>query len=342
MDRETTAPLSEVRWKKRLQVVGAAKELLDVVRAGGLPVVVLVAEDAGVVTDLLDDAAHGLLLLGLAGDGSAVGVTARGPANLGDELALGGSLGADLGGLLELLHSEVTGLGGGLATVEVGLDLGGEDVDDVAERATVLLPSGDGLGGGDGGSEAGGGPLGLDGSDVRGEGTGVSAVARDILVADNEHGDAVLGGAADDGLQLLVGTLGAGGSCGIEEDAVDDLHAVLLRSRDDVLENTAVGAVDTDGNVAEAGDLANVGGNLRLGLAVTALGVGGVGDGPLLAIGLVPGTRAVRGGAGLAGLGGRSSSVAGWLGRRGSSVAGRLGWDVASRRRRRRGHRDVG
>lgn len=306
-----------------LQVIRAAKVLLDVVRAGSLPRVVLVAEDASVGSDLLDDAAHGLLLLLLAGHGRLVGRPAGRPANLGDELALGGGAGAHLGGLLELVGGEVTGLGGSLAAVEEGLDLRGEDVDVLAPRAAVLLPGGDGLGGGDGRSETGGGPLLLDVGEVAGEGTGVAAVAGDVLVTDDHHGDAVLGGALDDVLELLVGTLGTGGGGGVEEDAVDDLEAVLRAGGDDVLEDTAVGAVDTDGGVTKTSDLANVLLNLGLGLAVTSGGVGGVGDSPLVTVGLVPGASAVRRGAGLAGLGLRGSGLGGSCGR-GSMVAGSL------------------
>lgn len=335
----------------RLQVVCTAKVLLNIVGARSLPVVVLVAEDASVITNLIDDAAHSFLLLSLSWDSSVVGRATSWPTNLGDELALGSSLRADLGSLLKLVVSELTGLGGSLSTVKEGLDLSSKDIDDIAPSASVLLPSSDGLGSGDGSGETSGAELGADSGNVGSERTSISTVAGDVFVTNDQHGSAVFGCLLDNVLELLIGALGARGTSGVEEDAVDDLEVVLLARRDDVLENTAVGAVHTDSSVAETRDLANVDLDLGLRLAVTAGRVRGVSDGPLVAIGLVPGASTIGRSAGLAGLGfgdnlggrwWRSSVVAGngLLGRLrrrldrdrgGRGRRGRLG-NVASRR----------
>jgi len=273
-----------------LQRIGAAKVLLDVPGARGLPGVGLVAEDAGMVTDLLNDAVQGLLLLGLTGDGLAVGGSLGRPPNLRDELAPGSGFGAHFGSLLELLVGKFTGLGSSLATVEVWLDLSGKDVDDIAESRTILLPGCDSLGGGhgDGGRETSAVELLLYVLDIAREGASVATVAGDVLVADDEHGHGILGGVLDDVLELLIGTLGVRAVASVEEDAVDDVESMLLAGGDNVLENAAVGTVDTDGGVAEVGDLADVVLHFSFGLAVSTLGVGSVGDGPLIAVGLVP------------------------------------------------------
>lgn len=325
----------------RLQVVRTAKVLLDVVRTGSLPVVVLVAEDASMVTDLFDDGAHGLLLLLLSGDSSVVGRTTSWPTDLGDEFTLGSSLGADLGSLLKLVNGKLAGLRSSLSTIEEGLDLSGKDIDDVAPCASVLFPGSNGFGSGDRSVEASGAELGTDSGNVGSESASITTVTGDVLVTDDEHRDTVLGCLGDNVVQLVVGTLGTGGAVGVKEDAVDDLEAVLLACRNDVLKNTAVGAVHTDSGVAESRDLANINLDLGLGLAVTAGRVGGVGDGPLVAIGLVPGTRAIRRSAGLAGLGLRGNMGGRCRGSRvvaGNLLGGlrrRLDGHIGGRRRRR-------
>jgi hypothetical protein len=265
--------------------------LLDVQVAGVLPRVVLEAEQARLGTDLVHDLLHGLLLLGGASDGLAVGVAGAGPTDLGNELALGGGLGAHLGGLLELLGGEVAGHLGGDRGGEVRVDLYGEDVDVVAQSGALLLPGADGLGGGDGDvlGEAGALKSLTDVVDVGSELGGSAVVVEHALVADDDHGDAVLGGVALDVVELVVGVLGEGtlatAAAGLEEDTVDDLQTVFLAGGNDVLEDTAVSAVRADGGETKIGNLLDIRLDVGLGLAVATGGIGSVGHSPLVAVG---------------------------------------------------------
>ena len=265
--------------------------LLDVQVAGVLPGVVLEAEQARLGTDLLHDLLHSHLLLGRTSDSLAVGIAAAGPADLGNELALGGGLGAHLGGLLELLGGEVTGHLGGDRGGEVGVDLHGEDVDVVAQSGALLLPGADGLGGGDGDvlGEAGALESLTDVVDVGSELGGSAVVVEHALVADDNHGDAVLGGVALDVVELVVGVLGEGSlataATALEEDTVDDLQTVLLAGGNDVLEDTAVGAVGADGGETKIGNHLDIRLDVGRSLAVAIGGIGSVGHSPLVAVG---------------------------------------------------------
>lgn len=274
-----------------LQDISAAEVLLNTEVTGVLPVVVLEREQASLGADLLLDLLDGNLLVLGASDGSAVAVSTLGPADLGDVGTLLSSLGAHLGGLGELLSSKVTSHLGGDGRGEVWVDLDGEDVDVVAERGALLLPGADGLGGGDGNvrGEAAALELLADVVDVRGELAGLAVVVEHALVANDDHGDVVLGCLVLDVLELSVGVAGEGtlatGTATLKEDTVDDLEAVLLALRNDILEDTAVGAVRTDGGEAHLGDLLDVILDITSGLALAVLGIGSVGHGPLVAVG---------------------------------------------------------
>jgi hypothetical protein len=279
--------------------VAAAKVLLDVQGTRGLPGVVLVREDASLVTNRRLDLCDSNLLGLRAGNSKTVGVTGAGPSDLGDVGTLLGGLGADLGGLSELLDGEVTSHVGGDGAGEVGVDLASEDVDVVAESGTVLLPGADGLGGGNGNvlGETSALESLADVVDVAAEGGGVGVAVEDGLVTDDDHGDTLLGGVALDGLELLVGVVGEGslatGTATLEEDAVDDLEAVFLALGNNRLENTAVGAVGADGGEAHLGDVLDILLDLVGSLALAVGGIGSVGHGPLVAVGDDAATGAV-------------------------------------------------
>ena len=268
--------------------IDTAKVLLNTIGASGLPGVVLEGEDASLLTDSLLNLLHsGTLSIG-ASDSLAVGLTLGRPADLTNVGTTGGSLGADLGGLLELLGGKVTGHVGADGLGEVGLDLADEDVDVGAEGGTLGLPDVDGLGGGDGdsGGEASATELVADVVDVRSELLRLAVTVEHALVADNDHGDAVLRSLVLDVVELLVGVLGeAALLASLEEDTVDDLESVLLALRNNVLEDTAVGVVDADSGEAETSNLLDVRSNLTSFLALAGLCVGSVGDGPLVAVG---------------------------------------------------------
>jgi hypothetical protein len=272
--------------------VSAAKELLNAKVARVLPVIVLEGEQAGLGANLGLDLLDSNLLVLRASDGHAVAVTTLGPSNLSDVGTLGSGTGADLGGLSELLSGKVTSHLGGDGGSEVRVDLDGEDVNVVAESGALLLPGADGLGGGDGnvGGETAALELLADVVNVGSKLVGCAVVVEHALVADNDHGDAVLGSLVLDVLELGVGVLGEGtlaaGAAALKEDAVDDLQAVLLALRNHVLEDTAVGAVRADGGEAHAGDLLDIRADLASGLAVAIGGIGSVGDSPLVTVGL--------------------------------------------------------
>lgn len=279
--------------------VSAAKVLLNAELTRVLPCVILEGEEAGLSTNLVHDLLHGDLLVLRAGNGSTVGVTALGPADLSDVLALGGSTGADLGGLLELLGSEVTSLLSGDGGGKVRVDLDGEDVDVVAESSAHRLPGTDGLSGGDGnvGWETAVTELLADIVDVGTEISSVAVAVEHALVTNNDHGDGVLGGVVLDVLELGVGVVGEGSlATSLEEDAVDDLQAILLALGNDVLEDAAVGAVRTDGGEAHLGDLLDVALDLITALALAVLSIGSVGNGPLVSVGHDATTGAVAAG----------------------------------------------
>jgi hypothetical protein len=297
-----------------------------------LPGVVLVREDARLSTNSLLDLLDSNLLVLRAGNSLAVGVTRAGPSDLGDVGTLLSGAGADLCGLGELLNSKLTGLVGGDSAGEVRVDLAGEDVDVVAKSGAVLLPGADGLGGGDGNvlGETGALERLADVVDVATESRCVAVAVKDALVADDDHGDAVLGRTVLDGVELLVGVGGerslAAGTTALEEDAVDDLEAVLLALGNNGLEDTAVGAVGADRGEAHLGDVLDVGLDLVGSLAVAVLSIGSVGHGPLVAVGDDVATGAVAaGGLGLVSrLGAAGSRLGGvgghrllWLGRSG-------------------------
>ena len=265
--------------------------LLNIKGTRVLPRVILEAEETRLSTNLLHNLLHSLLLLGNTSNCLAVVVTGARPANLGNVLALGCGLGAHLGGLVELLRGKVAGHVGRDGRSEVRVHLHSEDVDMVAQRGALLLPGADGLGGGD--SDVLGEASALerlaDVVDVRGQLGGRAVVVEHALVADDDHGDTVLRCVVLDVVELVVGVLGerslAAAAAGLKENAVDDLQVVLLAGRNDVLEDTAVGAVGTDGGEAKVRDLLDVRFDIGFSLAVAVRGVGSVGHGPLIAIG---------------------------------------------------------
>lgn len=273
-----------------VQGVGAAKVPLDIQATGILPAIILEGEEASLGANLLNDLLHSNLLLSLAGNGLAVTSTSARPSDLSDVLALGSSAGADLGGLLELLSSEVTSLLSRDRCGEVGVHLDSEDINVVAEGGTLLFPGADGFGGSDGDvrREISAAELLTNVVDVGGKLGGCAVVVEHALVTNNDHGDAVLGCVGLDVLKLVIGIAREGSPAAaattLEEDAVDDLQSVALALRNNVLEDTAVGAVGTDGGEAEFSDFLDIILDVFRGLALAIVGVGSIGDGPLVVL----------------------------------------------------------
>lgn len=200
------------------------------------------------------DALDGLFLLGGTGNRGAVGVTGMRPSGLE---VVGAEAGADLLEILELGRDEFTRLLGGSLRVEEGVDVGAEDVDDVAEGAALFFDDVHGLRGGDVAGEAGG----LEGrfgrADEAGEIGHAAVVVEDGFVADDDHFDdrPVARGPIDD-----LGDLGLRGGDAAAGDvhAEDELEVVLFGGRADVLESVTVGRVDPDGGESFTRDDGNV------------------------------------------------------------------------------------
>ena len=171
---------------------------------------------------------------------------------------VGGETRADFLEIVQLLGDKLAGLRSGGVRVEERVDVGGEDVDDGAEDAALLLDDVHGFGGGDVAVEAGGIEGRLGGADKGREFRHAGVVVEDGFVADDDHFDGrpITRGPVDD-----LGDLGlCGGDAGVGDvDAEDELDVVLLGGRANVLESVAVGRVDADGGESFAGDEGNVG-----------------------------------------------------------------------------------
>lgn len=171
------------------------------------------------------------------------------------------------------------------------MHLHSEDVDMRAELCALLLPGANGLGGGDGDvlGEAGTLKSFTNVVDVGGELAGDAVVVEHALVADDDHGDAVLRRVVLDVIELVIGVLREGtlatATASLEEDTVDDLQTVFLAGRNDVLEDTAVGAVGADGGETKLSNLLDVGLDVSLGPAVAIGSIGSVGHSPSVAVG---------------------------------------------------------
>ena len=274
-----------------------------------LPGIVGVREEDRLGANGAGNSLDGSLLLGNTGNSGSVGITSVGPASLQVQDVLVTDALEDL----VLGQSELSSLGGGGVGVEEGVDVGSDNVDGGAQGGrSVLLPDVDGLGGGDVASVAGALEGGLGGGDERGQLGGGNVAAGDSLVTDDNQLDHAPLGPGVDGVNLLLCTGGAGG---LDVDSQDHLHAVLLAGVADVLKTAAVGGVDADQVEALVGDDLDVLGDLVLGHAVTAVGVGGESHTVLAGAGQTGarGAGGLRGGAGAAGnnSGGRDGSSGG-------------------------------
>lgn len=242
-----------------------------------LPELIVVGEEDGLATSSLTDAGDGLSLSVDTGAGDTVAVTSSGPTALQVD---GSVAGADLLKDVELARDELTSLGGGGLGVEVGVDVGTGDVDNVADVGgnILLLPDVERLR--DGVRTSVAGALGLDDGDQFAELRGGTETVHDGLVTDDEeldHVEAVpLGELVD--LLLDLGSLVCAASL-LDEDTDNHLHAVLLAGTTDVREGVTVSRVDTEDSETVILELLDVLVDLVLGLAVTSVGgEGGVGD----------------------------------------------------------------
>jgi hypothetical protein len=281
LDKDVYIRCVMIRLSADTEKVSAAPVPLAVAVTRLLPLVVVVGEEDGLVADDGLDGGNGSALLRLTGAGDAEALAGLGPAGLEDVPGLA----ADVLDDLELTGDEVTGLVGGGAGVEVGVGVGTDDVDHLADgRDIVADPGRDDVGGGVETGVAGAAELALDADDEVAElGDGAVAVEHG-LVTDDDHGDHVPLGPFLDGRDLLLD----GGGCVVaalvaDEDTGNDLDALGLAGGTDVGEGVAVGRVDTDGVDTGGLDGGDISHDLLGGLAETVDAVRGVSDTQVLA-----------------------------------------------------------
>ena len=247
-----------------------------VVRVLGLPGVISVGEEDRDIADLLNERIDGNLLLGLAGNGLAVGITSAGPAGLevDDILAR-----ANLLQVLDLVANEGTGLRGAELSVKEWVKVGTKNVNDGAEGVTVAKPGVNGFGGGNLASVTSGlegrGSLRNEASKFRGR----ANVAGDSLVTDGDESDKVPLSPAGDFLELRASSVNA---ISINEDTNNHLQTVGAASSSDVLEGVAVGSVNTNVGESLLLDKTNLLKNIVLGHAASVAVVGGEGHAHLV------------------------------------------------------------
>lgn len=257
------------------EVRATAPGLLAVATARLLPLVILVGEEDGLATNLGADGGKGDALLNETGEGKTVAVTLLGPAALQVDGLLAG---ADVVEKVDLALNEVTGLDGGDVRVEVGVDVGTGEVDDVAEGAGDIsaLPDVEGLSSGERAGVAG---LGLDGGDEGGELLSSAVAVHDGLVTDNEEVDHVPVSPSGEGVDLLLDLGGVVAAARVlDEDTDNHANTVLLAGGGDSVNGIAVGRVDTDkveAVVLDVGDvLLDLGGVLAFTGGTVVRGVG--------------------------------------------------------------------
>jgi hypothetical protein len=225
------------------------------------------------------DARYRRRLLALPGARGTVALTCGRPSGLEIDAGFARAERIDDG---ELGGDEGAGLVGGDVGVEERMDVAADDVDDFTEDFGVFLPDVQGFGGGARTGVSGAGEGGSAGGD-EGRQFGSGRVAREYaLVSDDDQLDQFPLAPGDNVGYLLSGARDAGVA---DEDAENHLDPAGGAGTTDVLQTGAVGAVNTHGGEAFAGDEGNVrcyGAGVLAGAVVF---VGGVGNGPLVSRG---------------------------------------------------------
>lgn len=150
------------------------------------PKIIAIGHEHSVRTALAQNAFEGGGLLAATWNRSTIGATRSGPAAL---QVVSGLARAALAGELELAGDKATSLVGGDGRVEERLDVGGNDVDDLAEGARALLKDVQGLGGRARTAVASGLQGLLGGGNELGEFRGSAVPVEDGFVADDAHLD---------------------------------------------------------------------------------------------------------------------------------------------------------
>lgn len=224
-----------------LEVVDTAEVRLGTPSACGLPRIVLEGEhDRLASRAAAQDALDGLLLVDRAGDGLAVRATIARPAALPVVCLLAGAL---LGSQLQLARYKVTSGRRGHGGVEEGLDVAHNYIDNVAYGTLVGHERAQRLRGGARAAVAGALERVLRTLDEGGQLRCADVAVEDGLVADDAHLDGAPVTLAAPLLDLVDLLLGRRDTFVVDENAQDDLQAMLLARAADILEAGAVGGV---------------------------------------------------------------------------------------------------
>lgn len=249
-----------------------------------LPLIILIREEDGLVTALLANGLDSLELLRLSRAGLAVAVTLGGPAALQiDGLVTRANLAQDL----ELVSNEITGRLGADIGIEVRVDVGTGDANDIANGSLDIrsLPDVQSLSNGIWTLVTA--TLALDGKNKLTKLGRRAEAVHDSLITSNEKLDHVPLGPLGQTVNLLLDVRVAVSALAtsLDENTNNHLEAVLLASRGDGLESVAVSGVNTDNIETALLELSNILVNLTSRLALSVCGlIGGVGDTPVIIV----------------------------------------------------------
>ena len=262
--------------------IDGSKERLNTELARILPLVVAEAEEARPGTSLFQDVEKSDLLLLCARDSLAIGLTGTRPARF-QVVCLQAR--AALTHKFQLFCNKGTSLFGHDVRIEVGLNVGGDNVDDTAERTGGLLENVERLRGRARSVVAGLLPGRFCGADEAGELLGGAVIVEDSFIADDSQNDNV----PHAGLTPFrdFGDLGlsSADATRFNENADDHLDIVRLAGCANVLETRAVGSVEADGEETFASDYGNVCHDFVCGLALARRSVWCVAVCPFVAVG---------------------------------------------------------
>lgn len=252
--------------------------LLNTELAGLLPLLVLVGEENNLGADSRLDAldGHGLVLWRWAG--GTIALTGGWPARFHDVDFLAW---ADLAQVIDLSLDETASILSFGLWVKESVEVGSDNVDDIAPSRTLGLPDRELIGGRDSSVEASSFEGLLAGGDEDCEIASRASALEDSFVADDNELNEIPLSPLGDGFHLGLSTRNTGLR---DKDTKDNFDAVFSGGITNILEGVAVRAVDSDGGEALGSNLSNVIGDSALILAFTGARVWRVGHTELVAV----------------------------------------------------------
>ena len=242
--------------------------LLNTILTSGLPSVVSIREEDGLASGELDDRLEGDLLRIHTRNSVTIGTTSVGPTGLQVVVVLAR---ADFTEDGQLRLDELTSQRSGDLGVEVGVQIGANYINGIAQRFALLLPGIEWLRCGDSSGIASALKRVLGRGEESSELPGGSPTVLNGLVTDDDELDQVPLGPGSDVMDLFLRSADAAAR---DVHTQDQLQAMLLGSFSDVFETLAVRGVDTDGIESPIFGIVNVGQHASLVLAATLAGVG--------------------------------------------------------------------